>query len=86
MKAVTGMLIGFIWMIAVFLIGFIVIAQLTTNATSNASGALTGTAGATWTAFIAYIWIAIALLALTPLIMVVLVFAGLFGQLGGPTQ
>lgn len=83
MKAVTASIFAFVWMICVFLIGFIVIAQLTANATANATGALTGTAATNWTNFIAYIWIAIALLALTPLIMVVLIFAGLFGQLGG---
>jgi Sec-independent protein secretion pathway component TatC len=82
MKAITGMLIGFIWMIAVFLVGFIVISALISHA--NDSGALTGTASTNWTLFVAYIWIAIGLLALTPLIMVILVFAGLFGQLGGP--
>jgi hypothetical protein len=76
------MLIGFIWMIAVFLVGFIVISALIAHA--NDSGALVGAAATNWTLFIAYIWIAIGLLALTPLVMVILVFAGLFGQLGGP--
>jgi hypothetical protein len=63
-------------MICVFLVGFIVIAQLTANATANATGALIGSAATNWTNFIAYmayglvqIWISIALLALTPLIM-----------------
>jgi len=83
MKAITGMLIGFIWMIAVFLVGFITISALVAHA--NDSHALTGAAATNWTNFITYMWIAVSLLALTPLIMVILVFAGLFGQLGGGT-
>ena len=77
------MLIGFIWMIAVFLVGFITISALVAHA--NDSEALTGEAATNWTNFITYMWIAVSLLALTPLIMVILVFAGLFGQLGGGT-
>jgi uncharacterized protein YqhQ len=86
MRAVTGAIFSFIWMIAVFLIGFIIIAQLTLNATANASGALIGQAATNWTNFINYIWIAITLIALTPLIMVVLIFSGLFGQIQGGGQ
>jgi hypothetical protein len=74
------MIVGFIWMIAVFLVGFIVIASLQGHA--NDSGALTGSASTAWTTFIGYVWVAVSLLALTPLIMVILVFAGLFGALG----
>lgn len=81
---VTGMIIGFIWMIAVFLVGFIVIANLQAHA--NDSSALTGDAATNWDTFIGYVWVAIALLALTPLIMVILVFAGLFGALGGASR
>jgi len=83
MKAATSVILSFVWMLAVFLIGFIVIANLTKNSTANASGALTGDAATNWTNLISYIWVAISLVALTPLIMVILVFAGLFGQLGG---
>ena len=81
MKMVTSMIVGFIWMIAVFLVGFIIIANLQAHA--NDSEALVGDAATNWTTFIGYVWVAIALLALTPLIMVILVFAGLFGALGG---
>jgi hypothetical protein len=84
MKAITGMLIGFIWMIAVFLVGFIVISALIAHANDSGSFMAGTTATTNWNLFVAYIWIAIGLLALTPLIMVILVFAGLFGQLGGP--
>jgi hypothetical protein len=84
MKMVTSMIVGFIWMIAVFLVGFIVIAQLQAHA--NDTGALTGSAATAWTAFISYVWVAVGLLALTPLIMVILVFAGLFGAIGGTRQ
>ena len=93
MKAATGMILSFVWMLAVFLVGFIVIANLTKNATANASGALIGDAATNWTNLVSYIWVAISLVALTPLVMVIptaiptvgtrLVFAGLFGQLGG---
>ena len=77
------MMISFVWVIAVFLIGYILIAQLTANATANASGALTGTAATNWANFISLIWVAVGLLAFTPMIMVLMVFAGLFGALGG---
>jgi hypothetical protein len=87
MKIVTGMIISFVWMIAVFLVGFILIAQLTLNATANASGALIGSAATNWTNFITLLWVSVGLLAFTPLIMVLMVFAGLFGAIsGGPTQ
>jgi len=84
MKAATGIIISFIWMLAVFLVGFITISSIVAHA--NDSGALTGDAATNWTNFVSYMWIAVSLLALTPLIMVILVFAGLFGQLGGSTQ
>jgi hypothetical protein len=84
MKMVTGMIVGFIWMIAVFLVGFIIIANLQAHA--NDSGALVDSAATNWTTFIGYVWVAVALLALTPLIMVIIVFAGLFGALGGAGQ
>lgn len=84
MQMVTGMIVGFIWMIAVFLVGFIIIANLQAHA--NDSKALVGDAATNWTTFIGYVWVAIALLALTPLIMVILVFAGLFGALGKAGQ
>ena len=84
MKAATGVIISFIWMLAVFLVGFITISSIVAHA--NDSGALTGDAATNWTNFVSYMWIAVSLLALTPLIMVILVFAGLFGQLGGSTQ
>jgi hypothetical protein len=93
MKIVTGMIISFVWMIAVFLIGFILIAQLTLNATANASGALIGSAATNWTNFVTLLWVAVGLLAFTPLInfarttrrsgLVLMVFAGLFGAIQG---
>ncbi len=73
-------------MIAVFLIGFILIAQLTLNATANASGALVGSAATNWTNFVTLLWVAVGLLAFTPLIMVLMVFAGLFGAIQGGRQ
>ena len=84
MKAATGIIISFVWMLAVFLVGFITISAIVAHA--NDSGALIGDAATNWTNFVSYMWIAVSLLALTPLIMVILVFAGLFGQLGGSTR
>jgi len=84
MKAATGVIISFVWMLAVFLVGFITISSIVAHA--NDSKALTGDAATNWTNFVSYMWIAVSLLALTPLIMVILVFAGLFGQLGGSTR
>lgn len=79
MKAATGMIISFVWMILVFMVGFIVIGQLQLHA--NDTGALNGDAGTNWDTFITYVWLAVSILAFFPLIMVILVFAGLFGAL-----
>lgn len=80
------MILSFVWMVAVFIVGFILIAQLTLNATANASGALTGSAATNWTTFVTLLWVAVGLLAFTPLVMVLAVFAGLFGTMGGTGQ
>ena len=71
-------------MILIFLVGFVIISQVLLHA--NDTGALNGTAGTNWTNFVNYMWIGISLLALTPLVMVILVFGGIFGALGGGTQ
>jgi hypothetical protein len=72
-------------MAVTFLVGFIVLGVITTNATFNASGAFTSSSQqyVQWQNFISYIWVAVSLLAITPLIMVILIFAGMFGQIGG---
>lgn len=79
MRAATGMIISFVWMILVFMVGFIIIGQLQLHA--NDTGALNGTAGTNWNTFITYVWLAVSILAFFPLIMVILVFAGLFGAI-----
>lgn len=73
------MIISFVWMILVFMVGFIIIGQLQLHA--NDTGALNGTAGTNWNTFITYVWLAVSILAFFPLIMVILVFAGLFGAI-----
>lgn len=83
MKMITTLILSFVWMVATFIVGFILISQLTLNATANASGALTGSAATNWTTFVTLLWVAIGLLAFTPLIMVLAVFAGLFGAVHG---
>lgn len=81
MKAITGIIISFFMMALVFLIGYIMISSIQAHA--NDSGSLTGDAATNWTNFITYLWIAVGLLAFTPLIMTIMVFAGLFGMIGG---
>jgi hypothetical protein len=81
MKAVTGIIISFFMMAVIFLIGFMMIASIQTHA--NDSGALTGSSATAWTNFVTYLWIALGILAFTPLIMTIMVFAGLFGMIGG---
>jgi hypothetical protein len=81
MKAVTGIIISFFMMAVIFLIGFMMIAAVQSHA--NDSGSLTGSAATAWTNFITYLWIALGILAFTPLIMTIMVFAGLFGMIGG---
>jgi len=81
MRAATGVVFGMIWMILVLLIGFLVITNVVTHA--NDSGQLTGDAGTAWETFITFVWVAMGLLAFTPLILVAVVFGGLLGGFGG---
>jgi len=81
MRAATTVVFSVIWLILVMLVGFIITSQLILNA--NASGALNGTAGTHWTTFVTMIWIGFGILALTPLVLVALMFMGLFGGLAG---
>lgn len=83
MNMVGAVIVSVIYAIAVMLVGFIIISQLTLNATANASGALTGSAATNWTTFVAMVWVGMGLLAFTPLILVLMVFVGLLGGLGG---
>jgi membrane-anchored glycerophosphoryl diester phosphodiesterase (GDPDase) len=81
MKAVTGIVISFFMMAVIFLIGFMMISAVQAHA--NDSGSLTGSAATAWNNFVTYLWIALGILAFTPLIMTIMVFAGLFGMIGG---
>jgi len=83
MKAATGLVFSMIWLILVLLIGFLVITNITSHA--NDSKQLTGDAATTWDTFVTFIWVALGLLAFTPLIMVAVVFGGLLGGMGGRT-
>jgi hypothetical protein len=86
MKGWTAIVFSIIWGILIMLIGFVVTAQLVSNATANASGALTGTAATNWTTFVNIVWAAFSILAITPIVMVALMFGGLFGGSGGRGQ
>jgi hypothetical protein len=81
MKAAVGLVISFIWMVLIFMVGFIIVGQLQLHA--NDTGSLNGTAGTNWNSFIGYVWLAFGIAAFTPLVMVILIFAGLFGAMGG---
>jgi hypothetical protein len=83
MKMATALIFSIVWMLVSFMIGFILIAQISANATANASGALIGNAATQWTNFISYMWVAVSILAMFPLVMVGLAFLGLFGSMGG---
>jgi hypothetical protein len=81
LKAITGIMLSFFMMVIIFLIGYMMIASVQAHA--NDSGTLTGTAATSWNNFIVYLWIALGILAFTPLVMTIVVFAGLFGMVGG---
>jgi len=81
MKAAAGVVFSIVWLILIMMVGFILVSNLILNA--NASGAINGTAATHWTTFVTMIWIGFGILALTPLILVALMFMGLFGGLGG---
>jgi len=80
MRAASGVIFSVIWLIVVMMIGFILTSNLIANA--NASGAINGTAATHWNTFVTMTWIGFGILALTPLVLVALMFLGLFGGLG----
>lgn len=77
MKAAGAVIFSIIWLIVLMTVGFILTSNLILNA--NASGAINGTAATHWTTFVTMVWVGFGILALTPLVLVALMFLGLFG-------
>jgi hypothetical protein len=77
MKNVQGIVFGIVWMIVILMIGYILVGQLFAHA--NDSGSLNGSAYTWWTLFVTFTWLGLGLLAFLPLIMVALMYGGLFG-------
>jgi Sec-independent protein secretion pathway component TatC len=84
MKAASSVVFSIIWLIVTMMIGFIITSQLILNA--NTTGALNGSAASPWLTFVAMIWVSFGILALTPLVLVALMFLGLFGGAMGGGQ
>jgi len=80
MRAASAVIFSIVWLIVIMIIGFILTTQLIASA--NTSGSITGTAATHWTTFVAMVWIGFGILALTPLVLVALMFLGLFGGMG----
>lgn len=78
MRAVSGIVFSVVWLIIVMMVGFIMTTTLAAHA--NDSGLLTGDAATAWTTFISMVWLGFGLLALTPLVLVAMMFMGLFGM------
>jgi len=81
MRAASAVIFSIVWLIVIMIIGFILTTNLIANA--NASGAINGTAATHWTTFVSMVWIGFGILALTPLVLVALMFLGLFGGMTG---
>ena len=81
MRAAAAVVFSVIWMIIIMMVGFILVSNLIANA--NASGSINGTAATHWNTFVTMVWIGFGILALTPLVLVALMFMGLFGGLSG---
>ena len=84
MRAASAVVFGIIWLIIVMVIGFTVTASLISNVNMT-EAAIGADAAGHWTTFVSMIWIGFGILALTPLVLVALMFMGLFGGLGGRT-
>ena len=80
LRGAPAMVIGIIWLIVIMMIGFIVTTNLEAHA--NDSEQLIGDAATNWTNFMTFVWIAFGILAMTPLISIIGIFAGLFGGTG----
>ena len=81
MKMAQAVIFSIIWLILTMMIGFIVTGQMISSA--NASGAINGTLATYWTTFVSLVYVSFGILALTPLILVALMFMGLFGGVTG---
>ena len=82
MKAATAIIFSTIWLIVMMLVGFLIVSNLQAHA--NDSGQLTGNAATHWNTFITFVWIAFGIMAFTPLIMVLVMFSGIFSGIRGP--
>lgn len=80
MRAVTGLIFSFIFLIVTMLVGSLIISGVADNA--NDSGQLVGEAATAWENMMTYIWLALFIIAFAPLIMVLVVFSSMFGMIG----
>lgn len=80
MRAVTGLIFSFIFLIVTMLVGSLIISGVADNA--NDSGQLVGEAATAWENMMTYIWLALFIIAFAPLIMVLVVFSSMFGMVG----
>lgn len=80
MRAVTGLIFSFIFLIVTMLVGSLIISGVADNA--NDSGQLVGEAATAWENMMTYIWLALFIIAFAPLIMVLVVFSSMFGLVG----
>jgi hypothetical protein len=84
MRAITGLIFSFIFLIVTMLVGSLIITGVAAHA--NDSGQLVDDAATAWTNMMTYVWLALFIIAFAPLIMVLVVFSGMFGMVGGGTK
>jgi hypothetical protein len=80
MRAITGIIFGFVWLIVVMLVGMLIISNIVAHA--NDSGGLVDDAATTWANMVSYMWISLGIIAFAPLLMVLAVFSGILGGSG----
>jgi hypothetical protein len=81
MRAITGLIFSFVFLIVTMLVGSLIITGIDSHA--NDSEDLVGDAATTWDNMMTYVWLALFIIAFAPLIMVLVVFSGMFGMVGG---
>ena len=84
MRAISAIIFSSIWLIVMMLVGMLIVTNLVAHA--NDTGQLTGQAAQSWNTFITFVWLAFSFIAFAPLILVLVLFSGLFTGATSPTS
>jgi len=76
MRAVSAIIFSAIWLMVMMMVGMLITTNLIAHA--NDTGQLTGQAAQSWNTFVTFVWLAFSFIAFTPLILVLVMFSGIF--------